>query len=223
MSSTEKSISEIFSGLKVCPDPDPCDAERDQRAISREASLVLLMDRGCPRLVAEAVANIGNVNGPVRTLDAIKAAGGWLAMDMSKRGRTVLVLSGARGRGKSFAAGHLLMRQRAGSFAQWANARHISTWMHHLSDHKSRTMLERASRAPMLVIDDMGWEHLDRHGYIRGGFVGLLDDRIQAKYRTAITTNMSEDDFRARYGDALHDRVRGYGTWVDVETGPSLR
>ena len=78
-------------------------------------------------------------------------------------------------------------------------------------------------RAELLIIDDLGWEHLDQTGYVLGSMVGMLDDRIQDEQRTVLTTNLDEKAFRARYGDAIHDRVRGYGTWVDVEPGPSMR
>ena len=221
--SIEQSLAEIFGSLKVCPDPDPCDVEQESADLGRRDLMALLIDRGCPVLVAEAVANVDR-SLKVQPLDAIKAALGWLNLDTAERGRTILVLAGVRGRGKSFAAGHVLSRHPGGVFARWANARHISNALYRRNDDPAlASMLRRAESAPMLIIDDMGWEHLDQHGYIRGAFVGLLDDRIQSKLRTLITTNMNEEDFRARYGDALHDRVRGYGTWVDVKTGPSLR
>ncbi len=222
MADFQKSFADIFGGLTVVPDPDPCDVERDERKSARAGTLSLLVDRGCPLLVAEAVANV-NGSERVLPLDAITSALGWLAMDEAKRGRIALVLSGERGRGKSFAAGHVLARQRPGTLSGWVNARRLADLMHNSRDPASRALIDRARMAPMLVIDDMGWEHLDQHGYIRGAIVGFVDDRIMNKRRTVMTMNIGEDKFKPRYGDAFHDRVRGYGTWVDVKKGPSLR
>lgn len=184
----------------------------------------LLVDRGCPRKLAREVAHL--VKGgpqPDRT-PLFEAAVGWSLLEHGQARREVLVMSGERGRGKSYAAAVILQWQRIGSKARWANARHIASWIHHSKvDRPSATHLKRIHDGHLVVIDDLGWEHLDAPGFVLGSIVGLIDDRIQNETRTVITTNLNESQFQQRYGDALHDRVRGYGTWIDAAPGPSMR
>ncbi len=214
-------LENLLDGYQVRPDPSPdaCEA-----ANLRMGLFTTMRDRGCPTKLAREVSRLKDGH-RCESTHALESAMGWRALALGEAHHEVLVLAGQRGRGKSYAAAQVLAQMRPGSGCpRWANARHIGTWLFQRGhDVAVQRHLERISTAKLLVIDDLGWEHMDRGGYAQGAFVGIIDDRIQAELRTILTTNMGEAKFRERYGDALHDRVRGYGLWVDVEPGCSLR
>lgn len=60
----------------------------------------------------------------------------------------------------------------------------------------------------MLGIDDLGTEpvEIQSFGNISTPIIELLTKRYQARYFTAITTNLAPDEFRGRYGDRVADR-----------------
>lgn len=224
----EQSMSDILGGLldsyRVRPDPPRELVEAAQEADRKLGMFALMQDRGCPRKLAREVAKLREGHGCIAT-HALEAVIGWLMIEPMQVGRECCVLAGQRGRGKSYAAAQALARIKPGQGCpRWSNARHVSKWLHTQGyDEGAKRSLDRIAAAPMLILDDMGWEHFDKGGYSQGAFIGIIDDRIQQEKRTIMTTNLDETSFRQRYGDALHDRIRGYGLWVDVEEGGSMR
>ena len=63
-------------------------------------------------------------------------------------------------------------------------------------------------RIPILVIDDLGVEYIDKNGF----FLSRLDELIDARWgnfkRTIITTNLNRKDFQDRYDQRITDRIR---------------
>lgn len=64
-------------------------------------------------------------------------------------------------------------------------------------------------RAPLLVLDDLGTEMLTP--VWQQTLDDVLDHRYQHSLRTIITTNLKADDFKARYGERIADRIRQDG------------
>ena len=219
---TSTTLAALLASYQV--EPDPPEADPDYAAGRRQLMFATMCGRGCPLKLSREVS--GLVPGHrCETGHAMEAMLQWLELPVGAEHRESLVLSGERGRGKSYASAQALVRVRPGQGCpRWAKALRVANWMHNQKQdeyaHRSLTRIEEAS---LLVIDDMGWEHLDRSGFIRGSFIGLIDERIQAELRTIMTTGLTEGVFLERYGDAIHDRLRGYGLWVDVERGPSMR
>lgn len=82
--------------------------------------------------------------------------------------------------------------------------------------------MDRLTGCPVLAIDDLGAEYLDK----AGAFLALLDELVNVRYsnalHTAISTNCGAASFRARYGERVADRVREVGLFFECG-GPSLR
>lgn len=163
------------------------------------------------RLVADGI--------PLRSLLALENASETYAI---KRAREFvndagdlgfLILSGPRGTGKTVAA-VWLCAERHGTFLDVARFCRINRY-----DEAQMRPLETCR---LLVLDDLGQEFSD----VKGSFAATLDGLINARYgamlQTAITTNLTADDFKARYGERVADRIRECGRFVNV-TGESMR
>lgn len=142
--------------------------------------------------------------------DAVQKAMAW---DYSAR--NVAVLSGPPGTGKTVAAATWMLHTtcymqfvRSATFA--ASSRY---------DQETR---ERWFGATGLVLDDLGAEYLDG----KGSFMVDLDELVDTYYGNRrpliITTNLTADEFKKRYGSRVEDRIRECAQWITV-TGASLR
>jgi len=155
------------------------------------------------------VSALNAVGWPMRALEAavsadtqkpgIQVISAW---DVKKR--SVLVLSGDPGSGKTVAAAWWALQRahparfvRAASFA--AQSRY---------DEEKRNMLDGA-----LVLDDLGAEYNDA----KGSFLVDLDELVDSFYGNrrplVITTNLDAPQFKARYGERINDRLRECGLW----------
>lgn len=76
--------------------------------------------------------------------------------------------------------------------------------------------------APVLVMDDLGAEYVDKSGVYLCFLDWLLDKRYGGAGYTVLTTNLDASAFRAEYGERLYDRLRHRADWYDV-AGKSLR
>lgn len=134
--------------------------------------------------------------------------------------KTLLVLSGSPGSGKSFAAGRFLYDASDGS--TWTTARFVDVSTLARMPRYDEKAMKEIEEASALVIDDLGMEFDDKSGAFRS----LLDAVINARYanalKTVITTNLDATAFKARYGERVADRIREVGAFV-VCGGESLR
>lgn len=73
-----------------------------------------------------------------------------------------------------------------------------------------------------LVIDDLCVEFVDERGAWLSTLEWLLNERYEHGSRTAITTNLAPQQFKTRYGERIHDRLKDGALWAHV-LGPSLR
>lgn len=141
---------------------------------------------------------------------------------LSPKDRTpILVLAGGVGTGKTVAAA-------------WACAFHSGRMVKALdlvriglfAEGQDKTTLRELERADLAVIDDVGAEPQDTKGYAYAAFFEAFERRYDAAAKTILTTNLTLDEFRARYGTGVGvrfwDRIRGDARWIDVP-GRSMR
>lgn len=132
---------------------------------------------------------------------------------------TNLLLAGTAGTGKTYAAYAVL--RAASRRGQW-------TWATTAGDHVAYSafsggqprMVERACRADVLLLDDLGAERTTDFAIEAIG--NLVDERRREHRRTIITTNLGRDELVRRYGDRLVSRLGG-GASIVVLTGPDRR
>lgn len=148
----------------------------------------------------------------LRDTDALAAVREWAASE-----EMLLVLEGNVGTGKTVAASWWLSTGGSGLFRKAYDLATLSSF-----DAERR---EALCTTPALVIDDLGTEPLDEKGWGLSGLLTLIDCRYDAALPTLLTTNLSIETMRARYGvdgGRLFDRLRESGAWVQIG-GESLR
>lgn len=139
------------------------------------------------------------------------------------RKKTIAVFAGPLGVGKTIAAAHVL--------ANGVPQRIVGTWtsenaprfLHAESvfagsklvgdnDTKMRRSLERAR---VLVIDDLGLEKDPRKT-----FQPYMDWLVNTRYGgdgwLVLTTNLTVEEFRKRYGERIYDRMRHRANWYEI-------
>jgi DNA replication protein DnaC len=119
-----------------------------------------------------------------------------------------LVLAGPKGCGKSTAGAYYLwdktklMSSAPPKSMRWWTAARVAR-VSGFNDH-----LEKMMSVPLMVIDDLGVEYLDKNGYFNHRLDELIDDRYSNYRKTIITTNLNANDFQTRYGARVADRIR---------------
>lgn len=119
-----------------------------------------------------------------------------------------LVLAGPKGCGKSTAAAHYLWENTAAQLhsppktQRWWTAAKVSR----VSSFNDE--LEKLMKTPVLVIDDLGVEYMDKGGHFGHRLDELISDRYDNFRKTIITTNLNKKDFQDRYGARVTDRIR---------------
>lgn len=159
------------------------------------------------------------LRGPPMATPAFAAVRSWWATD-----KTTLVLAGGNGCGKTVAAcsalrDHCCNRHARAYLYQpgdlaphwvWRSARYQSAKRLPAMAQDSREWLHLES-ASLLIIDDAGKEDGDGERTVGN----LLNERISATdKRTIVSTNLSAENFRIRYGQRLWSRLGGAVTIV---------
>lgn len=151
----------------------------------------------------------------------------------------MLVLSGARGCGKTTAAawiaGHrikpmtpaeakeeALCLRIGGVFAPHDGRRFIDVSRLTRASRYSDDAMRPLETVGLLVIDDLGMEYADEKGSFLATLDGLINCRYASDLRTVITTNLPAAEFKKRYGERVADRIRECGSFVELG-GPSMR
>jgi DNA replication protein DnaC len=75
-------------------------------------------------------------------------------------------------------------------------------------DSEDSRFVERLRTCRLLVLEDVGDEGTD---FGKGLLVELLMHRHASSRRTVLTANLTADAFKARYGEAVADRIRSTG------------
>lgn len=148
-----------------------------------------------------------------RPSEALEAAQQWLTS-----GKCWLVLLGGTGTGKTTAAawvlGEVLKQRESGEARTASRLARMSGF-----DEGARE-LERLSNVSLLVVDDIGAEAQTAWG--QGLLSELLDNRHQGYRKTILTSNLGAEQFKARVGERMVDRIREDGRVV-VLGGKSMR
>ena len=82
--------------------------------------------------------------------------------------------------------------------------------------NESRDEFQAAKRCPMLAIDDLGCENVNvqKFGNETSPITELIAYRYQEQKLTIITTNLTSDMIRERYGERIADRLKEMMTMV---------
>jgi DNA replication protein DnaC len=141
------------------------------------------------------------------------------AVEALERPWSLLVMSGRPGTGKTLAACLWLARYvqdaknweedtfRFKGSAVFLTAERLSRWSRY-----DDAAMEKLYKAKRLVLDDLGVEYLDE----KGAYASILDALIDARYSsmrpTILTTNLTGQAFKERYGERIADRLRDEGS-----------
>lgn len=128
--------------------------------------------------------------------------------------KTILLLCGNVGVGKSFAACAWLDSFDSGLFVTAQALRRMSTY--------DEVAYQRVSAPYRLVIDDIGSEYADSKDFWEASFDGLMNDRYLGERPVVLSSNGAPESFFKRYGDRVKDRMREVGMVVDL-AGKSRR
>lgn len=126
----------------------------------------------------------------------------------------ITVLAGNTGCGKSVAAASMIERRETGCFVRAAELVELGN---HFSD---RDLLSKYRRCGVLVIDDLGIEYRSEQMICR--LDELLDSRAANGLPTLVTTNLTADEFRARYEERIWSRIHEFGDYHELDD-PDLR
>ncbi len=171
-------------------------------ARERQALEERLTDSGVPRPLVNIVL------GAMKPTEATRAVDEWIVS-----GRSMLLLTGGVGVGKSVAGAYTIRRTPG----KWVGASDISR----LASLECAPMLLGARRARLLVVDDLGAEYADKSNWARTAMRNLLCERHDAGLRSVVTTNLSATAWKSYADDRLIDRL-ATGT-VKVIGGESMR
>jgi DNA replication protein DnaC len=119
----------------------------------------------------------------------------------------LLVLSGGTGCGKSTACAYGLSK-RAGL---WVHAPSLAKPEFADPDEygvRRQTLDERMREAGLLVLDDVGIEH-SPGGYAASRITDVLEHREANRRPGIVTTNLTAEQFKAKYGERIASRLNG--------------
>lgn len=149
--------------------------------------------------------------------------------------KTIIVLTGAPGCGKSVSAALWLASYvfRTDRWQQtkdgWRFAQTLPVWTRASElariDHYDADVVNPLLLSSRLVIDDCGEEYLDKFGF----YTSLLDEIVSTRHEqlrpTLMTTRLSSGCFFERYGERMISRLRADGVMfgcgdIDQRGGP---
>jgi hypothetical protein len=140
----------------------------------------------------------------------------WHEQQQADESQWCLALSAAPGTGKSTAAGAWLWMRTEGVSASKARQRwFLASEIAAASGFDGS--VDALCSLPALVIDDLGTEYSDRHGFAKTRLDVIVDARYREFRPTLITTNLNIDAFRERFGERVADRLREGGAWFEFQ------
>lgn len=171
----------------------------------------LMKQWGVPARIAEIALR-------AQYTDAIQHASEFLSVVVPRDDKNILVLAGGVGVGKSVAAAWTAMSLPPNGYGAFGVRRfkHTAELCELLSSYDADQKKERdlLKSCRVLVLDDVGTEHMTEA--FQTFFDGLVNARYEHDGITVITTNLTSDLFRERYGLRIYDRLRGRGAWYDI-------
>lgn len=210
--------------------------ERARPAI--EAAEERLREEARAAIRAGRIRHLGACGVPESVLAAFRAAGlkqtppviavkGWLEAE-----RPLLVLTGGVGAGKSVAAAWTLLKAlrqyetlahplaaepirleeldaRRGLFVTAERLHHASRYV----EGREQSLIDRAATVPWLVLDEVREADFSGKGLER--LEDVLGERIERRLRTVLTTNLSQEQLRARLPERMASRLSECATVAD--------
>jgi len=195
-------IERLRSRAVTVPGPTPEQEEAERRRELAER----LVRMGVPRRAAEIVASP----------DLRRTASVVVAERLARGEGCICVLAGGNGRGKTVAGGVAVWRRPGLVRAATALARPFP------GPSVGEDPLQPWIRTKMLVIDDLGMEH-SPGGYAASELLRIVNEREGALRPTLITTNLTAQQARERYGDRLMSRLAGDPLGWQQVVGADLR
>lgn len=127
---------------------------------------------------------------------------------------TLVLRSDTTGVGKTHAA-FAIGNEAVAEHGAWAAAWTVSELNEALRPGRDETALDVACECDLLVLDDLGTEHLTEWTVER--LLVVLDARSRNEKRTIVTTNLSGEVILDRYGDRILDRIldRSWSVKID--------
>lgn len=175
--------------------------------------------RGIPPRIAEMLQAGTTDNTP-----AVKGLASCL-----RDGSHTVVMWGGTGRGKSVAAARYVMAPYEYGPGTLDRGPLFCTTRDYLRALRNNGPVldwlwtpDRVELSDRLALDDAGSELADAKGWGPGEIAAMLNSRHERRLVTVITTNMTPEDFRDRYGDRLMSRLQDGGVWLECD-GPDLR
>lgn len=69
--------------------------------------------------------------------------------------------------------------------------------------------LERCRTADFLFVDDVGKEHRGQSGFVQTVFDNLIRYRVQHRFPTFLTTNLTKSELKGTYGESVMSLLEG--------------
>lgn len=193
---------------------DTIDMDEVIAQLTREAKAKALRIAGIPKRVAKLLGSVEESK-PVLAVREFMASP-----------RTLLVLAGGTGCGKTVAA---CVGLDSAVVVESGTLRKVGRFTKAIDLVRAGTFdgefWDELTDVSMLVVDDLGTEPLDEKGWALANIAALIDQRYDACRKTILTTNLDAARFRARYcndGGRLADRIREAGAFLEFDGG-SLR
>jgi DNA replication protein DnaC len=194
---------------------------RSKEQEERKARQVESARREAIRLERERRSSLLAAGVPLRPLESAEAPIDTPALREAWRDVDLLVLAGTPGVGKSVAACVWLCinGDREGCIPswRWIQAGEIARGFAYDAEAFKSIVSVRA-----LVIDDLGLEYLDQKDRYLSTMEEILSARYANRRPTLLTTNLTPEKFKERYGERLVSRINEDGAFV-VCGGEDLR
>jgi len=189
--------------------------EEESRRLTRSNAPARLERLGCPpRAVALWDSGKGRPTAASAALER-----------MGQEGKCLTLLTGDTGVGKTCAAvaylaSELLLDARDDLPVLFVRATECARMG--LYDEGDKKLAHQMRTATALVIDDLGAEFMSDGSIWRTVLDEVIDTRYGDGLATVLTTNLTAEAFKARYGERIADRIRHAGVVENCGTG-SLR
>tara|TARA_B100000029_G_scaffold373691_1_gene367937 strand:+ start:961 stop:1686 length:726 start_codon:yes stop_codon:yes gene_type:complete len=176
--------------------------DEEEEPFNRDARIKVVSSWGVPKRIAENLKDLKDTKAIRIVEDFINAPDrGWC-----------LILSADKGAGKSTAAAYWLMKQAimadlnpsvmGAPVRKWWSGTRLAR----VNGYNSE--FEKLAQVSFMVLDDLGIEYLDKNGNFLQRLDEIMDERYSNYRKTIITTNLNSEDFKARYGERIADRIR---------------